>query len=194
MEDIPKTSCLSFPLFVKPVAEGTGKGITARSIVHNFEELGTICGDLLEKYSQPVLVEEYLPGKEFTVGVVGSGRESTCIGGMEIICKDSLPYSNEVKENYKDYVEYIPIEKELWEECSKVSKDAWVALGGVDAGRIDLKADRNGKICFIEANPLAGLNPVHSDLPILSGMSNISYHELINKIVESAIKRGSNKI
>jgi D-alanine-D-alanine ligase len=194
MEDIPKTSCLSFPLFVKPVAEGTGKGITARSIVHNFEELGAICGDLLEKYSQPVLVEEYLPGREFTVGVVGSGRESTCIGGMEIICKDGLPYSNEVKENYKDYVEYIPIEKELWEECSKVSKDAWVALGGVDAGRIDLKADRNGKICFIEANPLAGLNPVHSDLPILSGMSNISYHELINKIIESAIKRGSNKI
>ncbi len=191
--DIRKTSCLSFPLFVKPVAEGTGKGITTRSIVHNFDELYAICSNLLEKYSQPVLVEEYLPGREFTVGVVGSGKESTCIGGMEIICKNGLPYSNEVKENYEDYVEYIPIEKELWEECSRISKDAWIALGGVDAGRVDLKADKTGRICFIEANPLAGLNPVHSDLPILSRMSNISYQELINKIVESAIKRSSHK-
>ncbi len=187
--DLYKALALSFPLFVKPVAEGTGKGITTRNVVYNVDELSKICVDLLDKYAQPVLVEEFLPGREFTVGVTGTGKDTVCIGGMEIICKDGLPYSNEVKENYEHYVEYIPIEPDFREECSRIAKDAWIALGGVDAGRIDLKADKNGRICFIEANPLAGLNPVHSDLPILSRMNNLSYHELIDKIIESALAR-----
>jgi D-alanine-D-alanine ligase len=70
-----------------------------------------------------------------------------------------------------------------------VAVNAWKALDAVDAGRVDLKADRNGKICFIEANPLAGLNPVHSDLPILSRMYGIEYQDLMEMIVSSAVKR-----
>ena len=192
--DLTKVSTLSYPLFVKPVAEGTGKGITTKSIVFNIDDLYRECGYLLNKYFQPVLVEEFLPGREFTIGVVGNGKDTICIGGMEIICRDGLPYSNEVKENYEQYVEYIPIGEDHWEECSRVAKDSWIALGGVDAGRIDLKADKNGRICFIEANPLAGLNPIHSDLPILSRMYNLSYHELINKIVLSAMARTSRPV
>lgn len=189
INDLQKTDSLSFPLFVKPVAEGTGKGITSMSKVNNKKELEALCKQLLNNYRQPVLVEEYLPGREFTVGVTGSGISTKCIGGMEIICKDGLPYSNEIKENYEQYTEYKPIDSDIWDECASVVAKSWVALGGVDAGRIDLKIDKNGRICFIEANPLAGLNPVHSDLPILCRMNNISYSQLINMIVASAISR-----
>lgn len=189
LSDIERAQRLSFPLFVKPVAEGTGKGITAKSKVDDETSLLDIVRQLLDNYHQPVLVEEYLPGREFTVGLVGSGNDTRCIGGMEIICKDGMPYSNEVKENYERYTEYKLIDEETMTECASVAKNAWIALGGVDAGRVDLRADKNGRVCFIEANPLAGLNPVHSDLPILSRMNGVDYPSLIRMIVESAISR-----
>ena len=108
---------------------------------------------------------------------------------MEIECRDNLPYSVEFKENYQEFCKYSPMEGEFVEECSNVALKAWKALGGVDAGRVDVKADRNGRICFIEVNPLAGLHPVHSDLPILANMAGIKYQELIERIVKSALKR-----
>jgi len=186
--DIAKCN-LRYPLFIKPVSEGTGKGITERNLLKSPGELKEIAEFLLERFRQPALVEEYLPGREFTVGVVGSSGEATAIGGMEIICKDNLPYSVEFKENYKEFCKYIPMDKSLTEEAKKVALDAWNALGGLDAGRVDLKANRDGKLCFIEVNPLAGLHPVDSDLPILARFSGIEYEDLIQRIVRSAIKR-----
>jgi D-alanine-D-alanine ligase len=180
---------LDYPLFVKPVSEGTGKGITEKSLVHSFGELKKMVEWILTKFNQPALVEEYLPGREFTVGIVGSGDDATAIGGMEVICADNLPYSVEVKENYQQYCKYKPLDEDISAECKKVAVDAWKAIGAVDAGRVDLKADKSGKICFIEANPLAGLNPVHSDLPILSRMYGIEYQTLMIMIMKSALKR-----
>jgi D-alanine-D-alanine ligase len=189
VNDLDDASTLSFPLFVKPVAEGTGKGITTKSIVNDHYALTILVKELTGKYHQPVLVEEYLPGREFTVGVTGSGNEAKVMGGMEVICKDNLPYSVEVKEAYWDYVQYIPYDETFREECNAVALKAWRALGAVDAGRVDMKADRNGRICFIEANPLAGLNPVHSDLPILSRLNGTEYDTLLQMIMDSAKKR-----
>jgi D-alanine-D-alanine ligase len=163
LKDIDKCN-LKYPLFVKPVSEGTGKGITEKSLVNSLVELKKMVEWILTEFRQPALVEEYLPGREFTVGVVGYGEEATAIGGMEVICANNLPYSVEVKENYLDYCKYKPLDPDIIDECKSVALRAWKALDAVDAGRIDLKADRNGKICFIEANPLAGLNPVHSDI------------------------------
>jgi D-alanine-D-alanine ligase len=180
---------LTYPLFVKPVSEGTGKGITDKSLVYSLEELMKMVEWILEEFRQPALIEEYLPGREFTVGIVGHGEEAIAIGGMEVITADNLPYSVEVKENYQNYCSYKPLDSDLADECKSVALNAWRALDAVDAGRIDLKADRNGKICFIEANPLAGLNPVHSDLPILARMYGIEYQSLMEMIVKSAIKR-----
>lgn len=180
---------LEYPLFVKPVSEGTGKGITAKSLVNSPEELKIMVKWILSEFRQPALVEEYLPGREFTVGIVGYGDEATVIGGMEVMCANNLPYSVEVKENYQDYCSYAPLASEIEDECRKVAIGAWKALDAVDAGRVDLKADRHGKICFIEANPLAGLNPVHSDLPILARMYGIEYQRLMEMIMEAAIKR-----
>ncbi len=188
LKDIERCN-LIYPLFIKPVSEGTGKGITEKSLVHSESELREMVEYLLTRFDQPALVEEYLPGREFTVGVVGSGDDAKAIGGMEIVCKDNLPYSVEYKENYQVFCKYTPLPPEYSDECKSVALNVWKALGGVDAGRVDVKADRNGRICFMEVNPLAGLHPVHSDLPILSNMTGINYQALIEMIMQSAIKR-----
>jgi len=188
LKDLNKCK-LQFPLFVKPVSEGTGKGITAKSLVKSPPELNKMVEWILTEFRQPALVEEYLPGREFTVGIIGYGNEAIAIGGMEVMCANNLPYSVEVKENYLDYCKYAPLDEGIIDECKSVALRAWRALDAVDAGRVDLKADRNGKICFIEANPLAGLNPIHSDLPILSRMYGIEYQTLMEMIMKAAIKR-----
>jgi D-alanine-D-alanine ligase len=187
-EDISKCK-LNYPLFIKPVSEGTGKGITEKSLLKSPAELKEMAEFLLDRFNQPALVEEYLPGREFTVGVLGSAGSAVAIGGMEIICKDNLPYSIEFKENYKEFCKYVTMDPALKEEANKLALDAWNALGGLDAGRVDVKADRKGKLCFIEVNPLAGLHPIDSDLPILSRFNGLEYTDLIQKIVKSAIKR-----
>jgi D-alanine-D-alanine ligase len=188
MDDLKKCN-LGYPLFIKPVSEGTGKGINEKSVVKSPAELKEMAGWILARFNQPALVEEYLPGREFTVGVLGSDGEAAAIGGMEIICRDNLPYSVEIKENYEEFCRYVPMAKEFSEECKDVALRVWKALGGVDAGRVDVKADRNGQMCFMEVNPLAGLHPVHSDLPILSRMNGIEYQSLIEMIMRSTLKR-----
>jgi len=180
---------LDYPLFIKPVSEGTGKGINEKSLVKSSAELKEMAEWILTRFNQPALVEEYLPGREFTVGVIGSGDDAVAIGGMEIECKDNLPYSVEFKENYQEFCRYVPMAQEYSEECKTVALNVWKALGGVDAGRVDVKADRNGSICFMEVNPLAGLHPIDSDLPILSRFFGIDYQTLIEMIVRSALKR-----
>jgi D-alanine-D-alanine ligase len=188
LKDLNKCN-LKYPLFVKPVSEGTGKGITEKSLVNSSAELAKMVEWILTEFRQPALVEEYLPGREFTVGVVGYKEEAAAIGGMEVMTANNLPYSVEVKENYQNYCKYKPLDADIIDECKSVALSAWKALNAVDAGRVDLKADRNGNICFIEANPLAGLNPIHSDLPILSRMYGIEYQTLMEMIMKSAIKR-----
>jgi D-alanine-D-alanine ligase len=188
LKDLNKCN-LNYPLFVKPVSEGTGKGITEKSLVNNSDELAKMVKWILSEFHQPALVEEYLPGREFTVGVVGYGDDAIAVGGMEVITSNNLPYSVEVKENYLDYCKYKPLDADIIDECKSVALRAWNALDAVDAGRVDLKADRNGNICFIEANPLAGLNPIHSDLPMLARMYGIEYQTLMEMIMKSAIKR-----
>jgi D-alanine-D-alanine ligase len=191
--DVDKCN-LNYPLFIKPVSEGTGKGITEKSLINTPAELKERAGWLLERFRQPALVEEYLPGREFTVGVIGTGDETVAIGGMEIECKDNLPYSVEFKENYQIFCKYLPMPPDFWEECKSVSVNVWKALGAVDAGRIDVKADRSGRVCFMEVNPLAGLHPVHSDLPILSRLTGIDYQSLMEMIMKAAIKRHHLKV
>lgn len=188
LSDIDKCN-LEYPLFIKPVSEGTGKGITEKNFVRSKSEMKQMAEYLLTRFNQPALVEEYLPGREFTIGVIGAGDESAAIGGMEIECRDSLPYSIEYKENYEIFCKYIPMADEFTDECNSVALNVWKALGGVDAGRVDVKADKNGRMCFMEVNPLAGLHPVHSDLPILSKMKGIDYQTLIEMIMNSALKR-----
>jgi D-alanine-D-alanine ligase len=138
-----------------------------------------------------VLVEEYLPGREFTVGIIGTGRVSKAIGVMEIIINGSDEdecYSYKNKKNYLETVAYKPVADSIKDECSATALKVWRGLGCKDGGRVDLKMDVNGVPNFMEVNPLAGLNPVHSDLPILSRLFGISYEELIESIIESSLE------
>jgi len=183
---------LTFPLFVKPNGEGTGKGISSLSRVDNQEELLNICRDLLVRYPSGLLVEEYLPGREFTVGILGSGREGYSIGLMEIIYKEKHTasiYSYETKSDYEKVVEYKIPEPQIAEKCIDLALKIWVELGCRDGGRVDIRCDREGIPNFIEINPLAGLDKVHSDLPILAYMHGYDFDRIIAEIIHSARKR-----
>lgn len=183
---------LPFPLFAKPVAEGTGKGVTAASKIRNQHELHHVCLKLLATYHQPVLVETFLPGREFTVGVLGTGKEARAIGVMEVILNDQAEqdvYSYTNKEYCEELVEYRLATDAMAKKASEVAVAAWRGLGCRDAGRLDLRADAKGMPNFIEVNPLAGIHPEHSDLPILCTLVGISYRELLENIMRSALTR-----
>jgi D-alanine-D-alanine ligase len=183
---------LPFPLFAKPVAEGTGKGIDAASRIENRRELSSVCRDLLERFQQPVLLEVFLPGREFTVGITGTGEAAVDVGAIEVILKkgaEPAAYSYYNKKQFEEVVEYLPAKDEMAEKAVQVALAAWRGLGCRDGGRIDLRADSKGMPNFLEVNPLAGLNPEISDLPILCKLNGITYPELISRIMDSALKR-----
>ncbi len=189
--DIPRVA-LPYPLFAKPVAEGTSKGITAESRIENFEDLFLVCKGLLSEFRQPVLVERYLPGREFTVGVVGTGERARAIGVMEVIFRKGAEaggYSYQNKKLWERLIEYRRVDNSVAETCKRLALDVWRGLGCRDGGRVDLRADERGRPQFIEVNPLAGLNPTFSDFPILAGLAGHSYLSLIDDILQSALER-----
>ena len=193
-EDIVKVN-LPYPLFAKPIAEGTGKGVTPMSKINNKEELHHVCLSLLQNFNQPVLIETYLSGREFTVGILGTGKDARALGTLEVILKpiaEKNAYSYENKEHYDKMVQYVLVNDDEAKKAIEISLMAWRALDLKDAGRIDLRSDARGVPHFMEVNPLAGLNPVRSDLPILCTQLGMSYHKLISSIIESALKRANN--
>jgi D-alanine-D-alanine ligase len=123
--------------------------------------------------------------------VIGNGPDACVVGAMEVIYGNGVSdiYSYDNKENYAGRIHYEPATGEWLEQCTDVSLKAWNALKAYDGGRVDVRVDRFGKISFIEINPLAGLNPIHSDLPILCRMNGIEYPRLIEMIMDAAIKR-----
>lgn len=180
---------LPFPLFCKPVGEGTSKGVSEKSLVKNEKELEATCKDLLQTFNQPVLVETFLPGREFTVGLLGSGAEAKVIGVMEVKFlngADKVAYTYENKQQYETRVKYEAVKDE---RVAKTALAAWRTLGCRDAGRVDLRQDSGGIPHVIELNPLAGLNPKYSDLPILCRLHGMSYQTLMEGIMKSAVKR-----
>jgi D-alanine-D-alanine ligase len=183
---------LKFPLFAKPVAEGTGKGVDSRSVINDAFQLHDRCIYLLDRFKQPVLVETFLSGREFTVGIVGTGELARSVGVLEIILKENAEtnvYSYVNKEECEQLVEYVLVSGATARTCEKVSLDAWKVLECQDGGRVDIRFDDKGIPNFIEVNPLAGLHPEHSDLPILSHKNGIEYVDLIRMIMQSALTK-----
>jgi D-alanine-D-alanine ligase len=183
---------LRYPLFVKPVAEGSSKGVGGKSLVATPDALRSTCLYLLETFHQAALVEEYLPGREFTAGIIGTGSRARALGVMEIICPADTTYSFFNKQHYEEFVKYLIVNDALAAECENLALRAWRGLALRDCGRIDIRLDKNGKPNFIEVNPLPGLNPVHSDLPILCSKIGMDFKELIGEIVSSARERCEN--
>ncbi len=186
---------LPFPLFAKPVAEGTGKGITAASRVMDPAGVAHVGRELLARYRQPVLFETYLPGREFTVGILGTGQKARVVGTQEILLgprAEAHAYTYVNKDQYRELVSYGFPRADQDEEVHRAETfalAAWRALGGRDAGRIDLRSNDRDEPQFLEANPLAGLHPDDSDLPILCRHHGMTFVQLIAEILVSAMLR-----
>lgn len=183
---------LPFPLFVKPLAEGTAKGVDADSKVTSRAELDIVCRRLLVRFRQPALVEMYLPGREFTVGITGTGDKAVALGTLEIVLlpqaqPHSYTYIN--KEQCEELCQFPLAPPEWAVPAEELSLAAWRALECRDAGRVDLRADADGRLHVMELNPLPGLHPQHSDLPILCNLIGLPYAELIRRIMDSALER-----
>jgi D-alanine-D-alanine ligase len=187
---------LPYPLFAKPLAEGTGKGITEASRITDPWNLRQLCLKLLEKHRQPVLVERYLPGREFTVGILGTGEQAAVLGTLEVVIRErgeagGYTYLN--KQRCEDLVEYRYCTGGEGEDVIRGTEDlalrAWRVLGCRDAGRVDIRLDELAKPSILEVNPLAGLHPTHSDLPMIATAVGMGYRELIDRIIASAAER-----
>jgi D-alanine-D-alanine ligase len=183
---------LPWPVFAKPVAEGTAKGIDGGSRIASREALVRRCRELLAAYRQPVLVEPFLPGREFTVGLLGTGEEAEAVGTLEIGLlegADLHAYTYLNKERCEDRCRFELAGRADAEPLEALALRAWRGIGGRDAGRIDLRLDAAGRPQVLEINVLPGLHPTHSDLPMICTAVGISHAELIRRIVESAARR-----
>lgn len=187
------TACdLAFPVFVKPYAEGTGKGCTNASKVMNREQMNAMVRNIRAKFNQPALAETFLPGREFTVGIVGNGNDARVIGCMEILLKanaEAEVYSYENKEYCESRVIYTLVDDAEAMRAAQSALAIYRVLGCRDASRIDFRSDANGIPNFLEVNTIAGLHPTHSDLPMLAAQAGVPYDALIGEIVAAARQR-----
>jgi len=191
---------LNFPIIVKPACEGSGFGIHKDSVVNDKESLLKKVEELLKEYRPPILAEEFIKGREFTVGIIGNGDKKRILPIMEIDFKD-IPeeygkfYTFEVKSELGDQTRYYcpaSLNKEQEKSIKKIASKAFDSLGCRDLARIDIIL-KGGTPYVIEVNSLPGLQPVYSDLPKMADAAGISYKALINRILEESVKRIKSK-
>src|SRR3954463_6323663 len=192
-ERLPKD--LRFPLIVKPVAEGSSKGVHATSVVENEAELREAAQKMIAKYDQPALVEDYIGGREFTVGMLGERRPKV-LPPMEVVFLDQEQkrpvYSFEFKQDWSSKIRYdVPakLEPSQLRALERSARECFIALGCRDVARVDFRMDPSGKIYFLECNPLPGLTPGWSDLVLIAKAAGIEYNALLAEILSGAIRR-----
>jgi D-alanine-D-alanine ligase len=187
---------MKFPLIVKPNQEGSSKGVSAHaSVVDNEDALRAVVRELVDKYRQPALIEYYIAGREFTVGLLGDKRPRV-LPPMEIIFRDSgnprPVYDYQIKQEWEKHVYYecpaklTPAELRSME---RIARETFVALDCRDVARVDLRMDDAGDIYVLEVNPLPGLTPGYSDLCLIANAANIDYRSLIGEILAGGLKR-----
>lgn len=203
---------LAFPLFVKPLREGTGMGINGNSTVHDEHELRRQINWVIQTYRQPALAEGYLPGREFTVGLIGNRR----FGGgarrngrydrhgyhlfpvLEIDAQVGAGQGayNSASKSFQPgesgaprYLCPADISPRLERQLHHLTVRAFEAIGASDLGRVDFRLGSDGRPYLIEINTLPGLNPESSDLCIMARAEGMPYFELINEVLELAWER-----
>ena len=192
-----RTAGLRFPVIVKPNAEGSSKGIADVCIAENAAELKSLVEQQIALYGGSVLAEEYIHGREFTVGLLGNGENVSVFPPMEILYHDSpIPgyhvYNYTVKQEYTKYVSYncpAEISPKLEREIVRLSKKIFLALGCRDFARVDFRLDETGKLYFIEINPLPGLAPHYSDYPMLAEFCGVEYNDLVGSVLRAGAAR-----
>jgi D-alanine-D-alanine ligase len=185
-------------VIVKPNQEGTSKGITPRSVCDDEACVRDVARELIERYGQPALVEEYIVGREFTVGLLGE-RRPRVLPPMEIVFlshSERSIYDYVCKQDWQKHVRYecpAKLTKEELRAMEKVCRTTFTALGCRDVARIDLRMTPEGKIYVLEVNPLPGLTPDYSDLCLIANGALMEYRTLIFEILSSALKRWREK-
>jgi len=186
---------LRYPLFIKLCYEGSSKGVRLDSKIADEKTLEEKTARLLEAYGSPLLVEEFIRGPEFTVGVLGN-EHPTVLGVMQIEIKGTSPeeavYSMEVKREWETLVQYTCpplIDPSLLQRIKEVALRSYRALDCRDVSRVDIRVGADGTPYFLEINPLPGLSPVYGDLPIMAGRMGWEYDQLVRTILHHALKR-----
>jgi D-alanine-D-alanine ligase len=214
--DEPVSKDMRFPLFVKPTHEGTGMGVSAKSIVHNEEELREQLNYIFNRYKQSALVEHYIEGREVTVGLVGNligpvarrlpENESAprvqaglrFFPPMEVDLKPyeetDTVYSNRLKVDLADQLNYLcpaPLDDEMVDELNWLTAAVFRVTGALDVSRVDFRLDANDnmKPYILEINPLPGLSPGISDLVIEAAAEGVGHAHLVNMILDAALER-----
>jgi len=212
----PLDEKMKFPLFVKPSREGTGMGVSAKSIVNNEEELREQIGVIINRYHQPVLVETFIEGREVTVGMVGNlvGPVARRLPydenlhriqaglrffpPMEVdltpFLETDIVYDNRLKVALADQLTYLcpaPLDEEMVDELNWLAAAVFRVTGALDVARVDfrLNAHENWKPYILEINPLPGLSPGISDIVIEAAAEGVEYAELVNMILNAALRR-----
>ena len=183
---------LPFPLFCQAGRRRDGQGrISPPRGSTDPATLAVVCAELLDRFRQPVLVETFLPGREFTVGILGTGRRARAIAAMEVFFgagADPDFYTFDNKE-VRDGRVPASCSRVPTAAAADVALAAWRALGCRDGGRVDLRPTRTGARTSSRSTRSPGLHPVRSDLTILAGLAGIGHTELIGRILESALQR-----
>ncbi len=182
------------PVVVMPNDEGSSKGVRDDSVAVTADEARTLIARVRALYGCPVLVDEYLPGAELTVGILGNGRDIRVLGMMEIAPAAPSPYflySVEAKRACDERVRYY--QPPRLDEATRLQVEvsalkAYRLLGCRDVARLDFRLDATGRPHFLECNPLPGLNPETSDLVILS-RATMSHAQLVQEIFRHALRR-----
>lgn len=214
--DEPLNEDMRFPLFVKPSREGTGMGVSKKSIVHNESELKEQISEIINKYNQAALVEQYIEGREVTVGLIGNliGPVARRIphnpdaprvqAGLHFLppleidlspFQDSdTTYTNRLKVDLADQLNYIcpaPLDDDTVDELNWLAAAVFRVMGALDVSRVDFRLDANDnwKPYILEINPLPGLSPGISDIVMEAEADGINHTALVNKILDTALER-----
>ena len=185
---------LCFPAIVKPNCEGSSKGLSPENVVESADALSEQVERLLTRYNQPVIVEECLSGREFTVGFLGSGEpDALPILELQFLDKSRPPiYDLDMKQDPPDKIRHVcpaPLDDSLAQQLVRVARSAYHALGCRDIGRVDVRLDDGGTPQVIEVNPLPGLAPRYSDVCKMTESLSWSHPELIARVLEPALER-----
>ncbi|AZR72864.1 hypothetical protein BBF96_05345 [Anoxybacter fermentans] len=185
---------LRFPLIVKPSSEGSSMGITENSVVQNKTQLYEQINHLLTVFNEPVLVEEFIEGREFTIGILGN-QKTIPLPIEEIIFQNKF-YSYEVKERDAVKIECpARLRPELALKMLEAAQKAYRLLDCAGYARIDLRLDAEENFYFLEINTLPGIQPGYSEIPRMAEVLGLDFPALVRCLIELGLERfGAQKL